>query len=131
VPRRCARIDLARVAAPGQDRALPVVLVGAMALRLWVLGVLVACAGLAAPAVAQLTPAPAPPPEAPILRIEPGMHIAPILRIGVDAGCRLMITGSDDKTVRLWQLPPDAAKKEGKGGREAAAFAHIAPAYRD
>ena len=39
------------------------------------------------------------------LRIEPGMHTAKIGRIGVDAACRLMVTGSDDKTARLWALP--------------------------
>src|SRR6202521_2296836 len=41
----------------------------------------------------------------PILSIETGMHSAPIERIGVDRGCRLLATGSDDKTVRLWSLP--------------------------
>jgi WD40 repeat protein len=43
------------------------------------------------------------------LRIEPGMHTAPIRRIGVNAAGTLMVTGSDDKTARLWALP--------KGGR--------------
>jgi WD40 repeat protein len=47
----------------------------------------------------------------PILRIEPGMHTAGIWRIGVDAACTQMATGSDDKTVRLWVLP------QGGGGR--------------
>ena len=41
-----------------------------------------------------------------ILRIEPGMHIAQLTRIGTDAACRLMVTGSLDKTARLWALPP-------------------------
>jgi WD40 repeat protein len=41
----------------------------------------------------------------PMLRIEPGMHTGPIKRIGVDAACTLMVTGSDDKTARLWALP--------------------------
>jgi len=45
------------------------------------------------------------PDQRPILRIEPGMHTAPIKRIGVDAACRLMVTGSEDKTARLWALP--------------------------
>src|SRR5262245_38728304 len=53
------------------------------------------------PAQAQQTP----PPLEPILRIDPGMHTAPIFRIGADAGCTLMATGSHDKTVRLWRLP--------------------------
>ena len=39
------------------------------------------------------------------LRIEPGMHTATINRIGVDAAGTLMVTGSDDKTARLWALP--------------------------
>jgi WD40 repeat protein len=52
-------------------------------------------------------PAEAPLPQAGdvFLRIEPGMHTAPIWRIGVDAACTLMVTGSDDKTARLWALP--------------------------
>jgi DNA-binding beta-propeller fold protein YncE len=41
----------------------------------------------------------------PLLRIETGMHTAPIQQIGVDRACRLLATGSDDKTVRLWSLP--------------------------
>ena len=45
------------------------------------------------------------PDQRPILRIEPGMHTAPIVRIGVDATCTLMVTGSVDKTARLWALP--------------------------
>jgi WD40 repeat protein len=35
------------------------------------------------------------------------MHTAPIIRIGVDAACTLMVTGSHDKTARLWALPED------------------------
>jgi WD40 repeat protein len=45
------------------------------------------------------------PDQRPMLRIEPGMHTAPIIRIGVDAACTLMVTGSHDKTARLWALP--------------------------
>src|ERR1700674_5525250 len=41
----------------------------------------------------------------PILSIETGMHTAVINRIGVERQCRLLATGSDDKTVRLWSLP--------------------------
>src|ERR1700674_3117466 len=41
----------------------------------------------------------------PILSIETGMHTAVMNRIGVDRECRLLATGSDDKTVRLWSLP--------------------------
>ena len=49
------------------------------------------------------------PDQQPFLRIEPGMHTASIQSIGVDAACSLMVTGSYDKTARLWALP--------KGGR--------------
>ena len=45
------------------------------------------------------------PDQQPFLRIETGMHTAPVQGIGVDAACRLLATGSDDKTVRLWSLP--------------------------
>ena len=45
------------------------------------------------------------PDQEPALRIETGMHVAVIKRIGVDAQCRLAATGSDDKTARLWSLP--------------------------
>ena len=45
------------------------------------------------------------PDQAPLLRIETGMHTALIRRIGVDASCRRIATASDDKTVRLWSLP--------------------------
>ena len=45
------------------------------------------------------------PDQRPFLRIDPGMHRAPIKRIGVDRACSRMVTGSDDKTARLWALP--------------------------
>lgn len=43
-------------------------------------------------------------PKDPILRIETGMHTAWIERIGLDAENRYLITGSHDKTVRVWEL---------------------------
>jgi len=43
------------------------------------------------------------PDQQPFLRIEPGMHTASIQRIGVDTVCSLMVTGSYDKTARLWR----------------------------
>src|SRR5580765_7323137 len=46
-----------------------------------------------------------PPPQEPQLRIEPRMHTAPVVRIGVNAACSQLVTGSHDKTVRLWRLP--------------------------
>ena len=50
------------------------------------------------------------PEERPMLRIEPGMHAAPIRRIGADEACTSPVTGSPDKTSRLWSLP------KGEGG---------------
>jgi WD40 repeat protein len=43
-------------------------------------------------------------PEEPILRMEIGMHSAWITSIGIDAQNQFIITGSHDKTVRLWEL---------------------------
>ncbi len=45
------------------------------------------------------------PSREPILRIETGMHTAIMRRIGVDAANRHLVTASDDKTVRVWELP--------------------------
>lgn len=44
------------------------------------------------------------PPDTPMLRLETGMHTASIMRIGVDAENRYLVTGSLDKTVRVWEL---------------------------
>jgi len=44
------------------------------------------------------------PSDKPILRIETGMHTATISQIGVDAAERFLLTASDDKTLRLWDL---------------------------
>jgi WD40 repeat protein len=49
------------------------------------------------------------PPAEPFPRIETGMHGAPIRRISVDDACQLMVTGSPDKTARLWALAKDNA----------------------
>jgi WD40 repeat protein len=51
----------------------------------------------AVPAMAQLS-------EQPVLVVDPGMHTAPIFTVGVDMMGRLAVTGSDDKTVRVWSL---------------------------
>ncbi|MDZ4164522.1 MAG: caspase family protein [Smithellaceae bacterium] len=45
------------------------------------------------------------PPKEPILKIETAMHTAKIGRIGVDAENRFLVTASEDKTVRVWELP--------------------------
>ena len=42
--------------------------------------------------------------EQPVLVVDPGMHTAPIKAVDVDAAGRLAVTGSDDKTVRVWSL---------------------------
>jgi WD40 repeat protein len=42
--------------------------------------------------------------ETPILRIEPGPHAAAVRRIAVDQQRGLVITASDDKTARVWDL---------------------------
>jgi WD40 repeat protein len=42
--------------------------------------------------------------EQPMLVVDPGMHTAPIRAAAVDAAGRLAVTGSEDKTVRLWSL---------------------------
>lgn len=44
------------------------------------------------------------PAKEPILVIETGMHTAPITKISVDAKYRYLVTGSPDKTVRVWEL---------------------------
>ena len=75
---------------------------------------------LAAAAIA----AAAEPPEAPILRVETGMHAGPILRAATDTQNRYLVTASQDKTARVWELasgrllqtlrPPIGEGDEGK-----------------
>src|SRR5580704_2538801 len=64
------------------------------------------------------------PPSKPLLRIETGMHTAPIRRIDTDSAGRFAVTASDDKTARVWDLrtgdllttlrPPQGEGNEGK-----------------
>src|SRR5262249_8280089 len=42
--------------------------------------------------------------DQPLLVVEPGMHTAPIKAVAVDAAGHLAVTGSYDKTVRVWSL---------------------------
>ena len=44
-------------------------------------------------------------PNAPVLRIEPGMHTAPIIDAGTDQSRDLLVTGALENTVRIWALP--------------------------
>ena len=44
------------------------------------------------------------PPKDPILKIETGMHTALIRRIGIDSAERYLVTGSEDKTIKVWEL---------------------------
>ena len=44
-------------------------------------------------------------PSAPVLRIEPGMHTAPIIDAGTDQSRDLLVTGGLDNTARIWSLP--------------------------
>ncbi len=63
-------------------------------------------------------------PAGAVLRIEAGMHGAPIQRIDADAAGRFLVTGSHDKTARVWDLrsgellrvlrPPISEGNEGK-----------------
>jgi len=60
----------------------------------------------------------------PLLRLETGMHTAPITSIAADAAGRFAVTASDDKTARVWDLatgrplrvlrPPQDEGSEGK-----------------
>ena len=44
------------------------------------------------------------PPREPMLRIETGMHTAMVRGVSVDAAGRWLVTASEDKTVRIWDL---------------------------
>ncbi len=47
----------------------------------------------------------------PFPRIEAGQHTAPIKRIGVDTAGRRLVTASDDKTARIWNLTNGALER--------------------
>jgi WD40 repeat protein len=42
--------------------------------------------------------------ERPVLAVDPGMHTAKIQSLAVDAGGRFAVTGSDDRTVKIWSV---------------------------
>ena len=62
---------------------------------------------LAAPALAQEPSGPGLF-ERPVLALDPGMHTAPISRADVDRSGSYAVTGSDDRTVRVWQVADGA-----------------------
>jgi WD40 repeat protein len=75
----------------------------------WLLLWLAACAPTQPPLMPRFEPAPAPqpshgPPATPFLRLETSGHTAPIRRIAVDAQARYVVSASDDKTARVWDL---------------------------
>jgi WD40 repeat protein len=49
--------------------------------------------------------APPEPPQQPFLRVEAAAHTAPVARLATDAEGRILASVSDDKTLRLWDLP--------------------------
>ncbi len=61
--------------------------------------------GQGQPAMAKPPAAPPMAEATPFLQIETGAHVARTSAVGTDAAGRLLITGSDDKTARLWSLP--------------------------
>lgn len=71
---------------------------------LGVAGLLFGLLGLAACVALPEGTTQAGPPTTPFLRIETGMHTARVSRIDVDAAERYLVTASDDKTARVWEL---------------------------
>ncbi len=69
----------------------------------WYAGLLFCLAAPTQPSLAQ----DANPSSVPQIRIETGAHTAMIKGIGADKDCTLLLTGSDDKTARLWSVAPD------------------------
>jgi WD40 repeat protein len=49
--------------------------------------------------------------EQPVLVVDPGMHTAMINCVTADAAGRLAVSGSDDKTVRVWSLADGKLKR--------------------
>jgi WD40 repeat protein len=51
------------------------------------------------------------PPSTPFLRIETGMHTDVVRRIAIDDAEHYLVTASDDKTARVWDLRTGALLK--------------------
>jgi WD40 repeat protein len=81
-------------------------LAGQMATKLLPLLAAVLWALLAFPSRAE-----EPPPHQPILRIDGGNHTAIIRRLAVSDDGTVLVTGSEDKTIRVWSLPDGALLK--------------------
>ena len=64
----------------------------------------------AAATAAEQKPAEAALYDRPVLVVDPGMHTAIIKRAAADGAGRWAVTGSDDKTVRVWSLADGALK---------------------
>jgi WD40 repeat protein len=81
-------------------------------------------------AAAAPAPDPADPfPGAPQLRLDPGGHTAAIRRTAVDAAGLWLVSGSDDKTVRVWRLAGAAAPGEGPGTLERTIRVPLGPGH--
>ncbi|MDM8564817.1 caspase family protein [Candidatus Halobeggiatoa sp. HSG11] len=55
--------------------------------------------------------------DEPILRINTDMHTDAITSIDIDANERFLVTGSKDKTIRVWSLPEEWDKKNLEGAK--------------
>lgn len=64
----------------------------------------VATAATIATTAIAVTPAAADTPGTPVLTPDPGTHTAAIRQIAVDPAERVLVTASDDKTARLWDI---------------------------
>src|SRR3569833_783123 len=77
-------------------------------------------------------------PSAPMLRIETGHHTSFIQSLAYDESRQRLITVSDDKTIRVWQLPALAAvtgkkskkkKQQTKTKKKTQSFAFFLPPF--
>src|SRR5262245_6984096 len=69
-------------------------------------GLLLALAITVVPAAVAAADEPSSLYEQPVLVIDPGMHASPLIRADIDERGDFAVTGSLDKTIRLWSLKP-------------------------